>query len=139
MLREPPNILIADDEQHMRVLLKMILEKLGYVVIAEASNGEETIKLYNQTKPDLVMLDINMPLKTGLNVLEELENNGQKACIIMMTSLSDLETVEKCLDLGAYGYIRKDTPVNQMMQIIKEAWEDFIKEDEEVCDGISKV
>ncbi|MBF0117370.1 MAG: response regulator transcription factor [Desulfobacterales bacterium] len=118
-------ILIADDEIHIRMMLKMAMISMGTEVVGEAKNGAEAIELFKKAKPDIMLLDVNMPIKTGDEVLKAIKSEFPDACIIMMTSVADSETVENCINLGAATYILKDTPLNEMKQMIKEAWDEF--------------
>jgi len=120
-----PNILIADDEEHVRTLLKMIAGALNYTVVAEAEDGEEAIELFRLHKPDIMILDINMPRMTGDEILEELGDELESTCTVMMTAIFDKEDVERCIELGAKHFIRKDTTVEKMSKIISSTWEVF--------------
>lgn len=114
------SLLLADDETHIRALIKTIVKGIGIDVVAEASNGAEALEKYKQTRPDILMLDINMPLKTGDEVLREVIAENPDACVIMLTSVSDIGTIGKCIEIGAANYIRKDTPLGEMKAIIRE-------------------
>jgi two-component system, chemotaxis family, chemotaxis protein CheY len=122
-----PRVLIADDEPHVRVLLRAILKSMNCEVVGEAANGVETVELFKTLKPHLLLLDINMPLKTGYEVLEEILADFPSALVIMLTSVTDLESVEKCIELGAANYIRKDTPTAELKSIIKETFAEFVR------------
>lgn len=124
-ITQKPKVMIAEDEEHSRVLLKAILNSMNCEVIGEAKNGVEAVELFRQVKPHLLLLDINMPLKTGDEVLEEILSDFPKAFIIILTSVADLASVQQCLALGAANYIRKDTPVAEIKAIIKETWQLF--------------
>ena len=119
--------MIADDESHVRVLLRALLKSMNCEVVAEAANGVEAVELFKQEKPHMLLLDINMPLKTGDQVLQEILAQFPNALVIMLTSVTDLGTVEKCLDRGAANYIRKDTPPSELKSIIKETFQEFIR------------
>ena len=121
------SVLIADDEAHIRLLLRTVMSSMNAEVVGEAKNGEEAIQVFKSAKPDLMLLDINMPVKSGEEALEEIMAAFPDAFVIMMTSISHRETVEKCIDLGAAHYIRKDTPIQEMKKLIKEAWDEFQK------------
>ena len=116
------SVLVADDEQHIRTLIKTIMMTMNALIVAEAKNGEEAVELFREKRPDILMLDINMPIKDGTTALEEILTDFPEAFVIMMTSVSDLQIVEKCIKLGALSYIRKDTPLPAMKQMIKDAW-----------------
>jgi two-component system chemotaxis response regulator CheY len=116
-------VLLADDEQHVRQLIKAVLTPLGSEIVAEAQNGNEALARYKELRPDVVLLDVNMPVKDGIAALREIREFDGNASVIMLTSLSDMETIQTALELGAIQYIRKDTPITEMRQIIKDAWQ----------------
>jgi DNA-binding NarL/FixJ family response regulator len=116
-----PRVLVADDEQVMRLLITSILTKMNCEVVGQAVNGEEAVRLFREQRPDLLLMDINMPLKTGEEALQELRAEFPKALVVMLTSVIESATVEKCIALGAAGYIRKDSSVDEIKGIIREA------------------
>ena len=120
-------VLISDDEAHIRMMLKMTLSSMGAEIVGEAKNGGEAVELFKKTQPNIMLLDVNMPIKTGDQVLKEINPQSSEVCVIMMTSVADIETIETCINLGASGYILKDTPLNEMKTMIKEAWANFKK------------
>jgi two-component system chemotaxis response regulator CheY len=119
------SVLVVDDEQHIRTLLSSIIRQIGYNLIGEAANGIEAIDLARAKQPDLILLDINMPQKSGTESLPTLIEIVPDCCIIMLTSIADMETVAKCINEGATNYIRKDTPLGEMKQLITTTWESF--------------
>lgn len=120
-----PRVLLADDESHIRSLMKAVIKTLGYDVIAEAVNGSEAVDLCVKEKPDLLLMDINMPVKTGIEALKEIVSLCPKTCVIMLSSVSDMESVREAIEAGAAHFIRKDTPITEMKTIITEAWDDY--------------
>lgn len=119
-------VLIAEDENHSRLFLKAIVTSMNCEVVGEAGTGVEAIELYRQLKPHMLLLDINLPNKTGEEVLREIRAEFPRAFVIVVTSVSDQETVEKCVDLGAANYIRKDTPIADIKLTIKETWGAYV-------------
>lgn len=113
-------VVIADDESHIRMFIKSVLKTMGAEIAGEARNGNEAIEIYRNTKPDILLMDINMPQKTGEEALSEIIAEFPDACVVMMTSVSDIETVQNCIEKGASHYIRKDTPIDQIKEIILE-------------------
>lgn len=103
-------ILIVDDEAHIRKFVGHVVRQLGSPVLVEAANGEEALVKYAEESPDLVLLDVNMPVMGGLQALQELLKRDPEAMVVMLTSLANRSTVEECIKTGAAGYIRKDTP-----------------------------
>lgn len=123
--KKKPRVLLADDESHIRMLIKMVMRAMNCEIVAEATNGREAVELFKKEKPDLLLLDINMPEKTGDEALKEIIADNPDAFVIMLTSVSDMKSVEHCLSLGAANFIRKDTPVEEMKKLIKETWTAF--------------
>lgn len=105
------NVLIVDDVAFMRLYLKNMLEKRGYKIVGEARNGAEAIKKYIAFKPDLVTLDVNMPVMDGIQALKRIRQINKDAKIIMVTGKSDEEIVTESILAGANGFVVK--PVNE--------------------------
>jgi two-component system chemotaxis response regulator CheY len=120
----PRTVVIADDELYVRVVIRSILDSLQLNVVGEAANGEEAIRVFHDKKPDLLLLDVNMPLKTGEDTLRTILNEFPEARVIMFSSVADRDSVERCLELGARHYIRKDCPPDEMRRIIREVLEE---------------
>ncbi len=120
-------VIVADDELHIRTLIKTVMKSMQAEIAGEAKNGQEAIDLFRLEKPNLLLLDINMPVKDGEKALKEIIDEFPDAFVIMLTSVADVDTVKKCLDHGAANYILKDTPLNDMKKMIKETWDSFKK------------
>ncbi|NCC51640.1 MAG: response regulator transcription factor [Spartobacteria bacterium] len=123
-MRTNLRVLIADDDQTMRLILKKITGMLLMEVVGEAQNGEDAVTLYKEIKPDVMLLDINMPLKNGVAVLEELKGEFPEACIIMLTSFADKKIVQKCIQLGATNYVLKSNKAEKIKEILQETFEE---------------
>ena len=126
-MKRPYTALIVDDEPHLRMYLKLILKRMGFKTFFEAKNGQEGIDLYKLRKPDLVLLDVNMPVKEGMEALEEIMEFDANAVVVMASSVASRQAVEQSVELGASYYIRKDTPkediVDQLNALIDDIWE----------------
>ena len=118
------SILLVDDEAHIRKYVALILKQLGATKIVEATNGEEAITIFQQQKPDLVLLDISMPLMNGLETLKKLKAMVPESTVIMLTSMVNRQSIDEALALGAANYIRKDNPKEEIAQAIKETIEE---------------
>lgn len=118
-------VLLADDELHIRVLIKKVLESMNLEIVAEARNGEEAVQLYKKHRPHMVFMDINMPVMDGKEALKAIKKEFPDAFIIMLTSLSAMDVVKDCLEAGAANYIRKDTPLNELKLYVKESWDEY--------------
>ncbi len=123
--RKKIRILIADDETHVRKYIRAVMERMNAEVVGEAADGRQALEMFAEIKPHLLLLDINMPVKSGKTVLKEIMTRFPKAFVIMLTSLVDPETVEDCIALGASGYIRKDVGLDEIQTIIKQAWQNY--------------
>jgi len=117
----PTTALIADDEQHLRLFLKLVLQKLGFETIYEAPNGQKAVEIYKESKPGFVLLDINMPIMNGLDALSKIVETNPDAVVVIMTSVASRQFIEQSAALGAAFYIRKDTPKDDLIAALKEA------------------
>lgn len=114
------NILIADDHSMVRQGLKQILElEKDIAVIAQASNGEEAVELARLHKPDIILMDINMPGMNGLQAIKELKKESSPTKIIVLTIHEDREYLFKTLQMGAEGYVLKDAEPSVLIEAIR--------------------
>lgn len=93
--------------------------------MAEATNGEDAVAVVARMKPDIVLLDVSMPLQTGPKALPAILAVHPMARVVMVTSIADQGTVLECLEKGAVGYIRKDSPVEGISQLLGELREEI--------------
>jgi len=100
-------IVIAEDSDTLRRLLSMILAESGMQVVGEARNGKEAIDMVLQHKPDLVCMDVEMPVMGGLEALSEITRVSPNTLVMMITGRSDKKTVNVAAQNGAKGYILK--------------------------------
>lgn len=125
-MSSPISALIVDDEQHLRMYLKLVLKQVGFTRFFEAANGQEGIDQYMRWKPDIVLMDVNMPVKEGLEALKEILEFDAEAVVVMASSVASRNAVEMSVDLGAAYYIRKDTPrdeiVGLLQKLIADIW-----------------
>lgn len=112
-------ILVVDDEPHIRKFVTLLLQALGAIAVLQAANGTEALQVYQREKPQLVLLDVNMPRIDGLQTLRGLKRMDPACVVVMLTSLVNRQTVEECLDLGAWGYLRKDNPPDDIAAQLK--------------------
>ena len=113
-------VLLVDDEAHIRKFVGLILKQLGASKILEAANGEEALAIYAVEHPDLVLLDVNMPVLDGIQTLRKLRELDPDCVVIMLTSLANRQTVVDTVLLGAANYIRKDTPKEEITRALSE-------------------
>ena len=122
MTSDKIRVVIADDETHFRVILRFVVQKEGMVVVGEAADGQAALALYRQHKPDLLLLDINMPVRNGDEVLIDVLKEFPAAKVIMLTMVADAEVVQRCLDAGALNYILKSHSTDAIRRILREAF-----------------
>jgi response regulator NasT len=99
-------VLIAEDEQLIRLDLKEMLQEEGWDVVAEAGDGEEAVRLAESTRPDLVVMDVKMPRVDGITAAEQIVEAGI-APVVILTAFSQRELVERARDAGAMAYLVK--------------------------------
>ena len=112
-------ILVTDDSMLMRSKLRMILEAEGYEVVGEAANGIEAIKKYKDLRPDLVTLDILMPIKDGFQALREIRAIDPAAKVIMVSSTLTKEKILEALKLGARNFLLKPFNHEALLKVVK--------------------
>lgn len=119
MNKQDIRVLVVDDDKLMRELLKAILRDEGYAVAGEAANGESALTLCGKLRPDAVCLDVNMPGKTGLEVLKALRRQHPGTKVVMITGDASLGTVREAVGLGAMGYIIKPFNAGRVADALK--------------------
>ncbi|MFZ4621896.1 MAG: response regulator [Bacteroidota bacterium] len=116
-------VMVVDDSSSVRSLLRMILAPLQ-CELAECEDGSEAVKRYPQIRPDLVLMDIEMPVMDGFTATELLISGDPSASVIMMSQYSDPNITERSLQSGAKRFISKD-----MLYHLPEIFRTMIKED----------
>lgn len=111
-------ILIVDDSRTSRRMLTNILEEQDHEIIGTASNGQEGYEQYITLKPDIVTLDITMPVLDGLGALEKIMNFDSEAICIMVTAAGQKEKMVEAIKFGATEFIQKPFEPNQIISLI---------------------
>ena len=101
------NILVCDDAAFMRMMIKDILTKNGYNIVAEAENGVKAVEKFNETKPDLVLMDITMPEMDGIQALKKIKEIDPSSCVIMCSAMGQQAMVIEAIQSGAKDFIVK--------------------------------
>lgn len=113
-------VLIVDDSDFMRNLLREILEG-EHTVVGEAENGVEAVELFHDHDPDIVMMDIAMPIQDGIEATGEIKESDPGANIIMCTSVEQEEMMKEAIKAGADGYITKPFQKPNVLEAIEDA------------------
>ena len=102
-------VLIADDEPLVRIGVKSSIdwEKLGLVLVGEAENGKETLELIERYSPDIILLDIGMPVMSGIQVLQAMKAKGIRAQTLVLSCHNEIDYVKQAIKLGAFDYVLK--------------------------------
>jgi two-component system response regulator AtoC len=119
-VREQQVILIVDDEESVRKVMKALLVREGYEV-ETASNGEEAVAMVKTLHPALVIMDIRMPNKDGMEAFREIREDDKDINVIMMTAFAAVETAVEAMKLGAYDYIIKPFNNDEVKILVKRA------------------
>ncbi|HZM16684.1 MAG TPA: sigma-54 dependent transcriptional regulator [Candidatus Krumholzibacteria bacterium] len=112
-----PLILLVDDQDSIRYFLSKTLVEEGYEV-RTAATATQAVETINSELPDLVLLDLKLPDRTGLQVLAELKDVLDEICVIMMTAFGDIKTAVEAMKLGAYDYVNKPINLEQLLFVI---------------------
>lgn len=113
--------MISDDSDAIRMVLKDALEIGHHEVVAEAANGIEAVEKYNETNPDILLLDIAMPKKDGESALKDIMAAHPDAKVIMITASDNLKTINECVSAGALAYIMKPFDFEMVLKAIEMA------------------
>ncbi|MGH3522489.1 MAG: ANTAR domain-containing response regulator [Mycobacterium sp.] len=111
-------VLIAEDESLIRLDLAEMLRDEGYDVVGEASDGQEAVDLAEQLRPDLVIMDVKMPRRDGIDAASEIANK-RIAPIVVLTAFSQRDLVERARDAGAMAYLVKPFSVTDLIPAIE--------------------
>ncbi|MBF0425990.1 MAG: response regulator [Magnetococcales bacterium] len=115
-------LLLIDDSSSLRMLFSTTLEAAGFTVVAEAANGKEGVERYLALRPDVTLLDIEMPVMDGTQALKAIMRADKGALVIMLTSVSHATVWEDCYLAGAKAYVRKDAPLADLPAKVAEVW-----------------
>ncbi|MEO8209789.1 MAG: response regulator transcription factor [bacterium] len=112
-------IIMADDHPIFRSGLRQVIEEdENILILGEADNGQSALDLINEFSPDVALLDIDMPEKTGLEVLRELKNFKQKPKVIFLSVFADEDIYDEAMELGISGYVLKDSAISDIIDCI---------------------
>jgi len=111
-------IMLVDDAAFMRMMIKDTLQKNGYSEIVEAGNGEQAVNNYAAEKPDLILMDITMPVMDGLEALRRLKEMDSNVKVVMCSAMGQETMVVDALKLGAKDFIVKPFKPDRIMKTV---------------------
>jgi two-component system, NarL family, response regulator NreC len=117
----PVQVLLADDHQVVRESLRALLEREGYKIVGEASNGQEAVKLAETARPDIAVLDISMAALNGLDAAVEIQKVSPRTKTIFLTVHDEDPYLLNALRAGARGYVIKTHAAQELLRAIREA------------------
>jgi CheY-like chemotaxis protein len=113
-------VLIADDMEEIRLMLKQAMLVNGYSVV-EATNGIEAVEAARQRRPDLVLIDLNMPKMDGLKAIEEIRKiKGEQVPIVVMTAFDTYGMKEAAIQVGCNEYLNKPLNITQLESLVRD-------------------
>ena len=117
------SIMICDDAAFMRMMIRDILTKNGFVVAGEAENGIKAIEKYKEVKPDLVLMDITMPEMDGIQALKEIRKLDENAKVVMCSAMGQQAMVIESIQAGAKDFIVKPFQADRVIEAVKKVLE----------------
>ena len=118
-----PKVLITDDLQFMRQILKDILERNGFSVAAEAVDGQDAVQQYIRFRPDLVLMDITMPRMDGIQALQRIMETDPRARVVMCSALGQEKYIIRSIQLGARDFVVKPFSEERIVSALTKAFQ----------------
>ena len=113
-----PRLLLVDDHKLLRQGLRRAVEEAGFDVVGEAGDGEEAVRLAVELQPDLVLMDVTMPVLDGIEATRRLRQSAPEARVVMLTMHGEEETIARALRAGAVAYLLKDCTSDQVAETL---------------------
>ena len=131
-----PRVVIAEDEALIRMDLAEMLAEAGYEVVGQASDGEQAVALATSLKPDIVIMDVKMPVMDGITAAEQI--GKERICpVVMLTAFSDKDLVERARDAGVMAYVVKPFTIDDLrpaLDIARSRWTELTALESEIAD-----
>ena len=124
MMNDVIRVLVVDDHTVVRKGLCSLLsaEKYGIEVVGEAGDGFEAVRLAHELRPDVILMDLFMPGKSGLEAIREIKEGNPEACILVLTSYAGEDKASEALNAGALGYLLKDASPDELVHTIRSVY-----------------
>jgi len=120
----PITVTIVEDNDQLRATLARVLNRAdGFRLLSEYANGEEALKALPEQSPDVVLMDINLPVMNGVECVRQLKQVAPQVQVLMLTVYEDTENIFNALAAGASGYLLKRTPRAELLEAIREVYQ----------------
>jgi NarL family two-component system response regulator LiaR len=118
--KTPIRVLVVDDHRHIHDIITRVLIGIADIsIVGHAANGAEAVRLCEEVRPDLILMDVVMPVMDGMQATERIHNKYPDLKILVLSSFQDHESVHQLLRGGAIGYITKDALANDLVNVIR--------------------
>ena len=114
-------LLLADDHRMVRQSMRRSMEDAGFDVVGEAADGNEAVRLAGDLHPDVVLMDVSMPVLDGVEATRQLRGDGREGApqVVMLTMHADADVVRRALQAGAVGYLTKDCTIDEVVDAVR--------------------
>jgi len=120
-MSEAIRLLLADDHTMLREALRRAMESAGLDVVGEAADGDEAVRLTAELRPDVVLMDVSMPVLDGVEATRRIHRDLPDVAVVMLTMHADADVVARALSAGAVGYLVKDASMSDVVNAVKMA------------------
>ena len=115
-------VMIVDDHSIVRVGLKQVLEQSGeFEVVGQAADGEEAVRVAAEVSPDVVVMDVIMPKKDGVEACREIMESAPETRVVMLTASTEVDAIVEAVAAGATGYLQKETDRERLLSTVRDA------------------
>jgi two-component system response regulator DegU len=112
-------LLLADDHKMVRQSMRRSMEEAGFDVVGEASDGEEAVRMAAEHAPDVILMDVSMPVLDGVEATRQVRSQAGAPQVVMLTMHGDADVVRKALKAGAVGYLTKDCSIDEVVEAVR--------------------
>ena len=112
------NVMIVDDASFMRVSIRQMIESHDYKIIAEAGDGEEAVELFKKFRPEIITMDITMPVMSGIEALKEIKKIDKDVKILMVSAMGQENLIREAIMNGASSFIVKPFQKEKLIEVL---------------------
>lgn len=112
-------VMLADDHRMVRQSMRRSMEDAGYDVVGEAADGQEAVRLAGELRPDVVLMDVSMPVLDGVEATRQLRLAQPGTQVVMLTMHADADVVRRAMQAGAVGYLTKDCSIDEVVEAVR--------------------